>query len=138
MEINYIVVCIAAVLAMVLGFVWYGILFKKKWMEIIGVNMDITPEEQKRIQKKMIPMYLLQFVLVLLQVYVLAHFVQQFGIDMSFGTAIWIWIGFVMPTIASGVMWTNTSKNMKLMQFLIHVGYNLVVFALFGFLLGIG
>jgi hypothetical protein len=51
MNINYWAVLVCGVLSMVIGFVWYGPLFGKKWMEIVGATFkDI--EERKRMQKE--------------------------------------------------------------------------------------
>jgi len=37
-EINGWAVLVCGVVAMALGFVWYGPLFGKKWLELIGSN----------------------------------------------------------------------------------------------------
>lgn len=38
MLINYYAVVASSVLAMVVGAIWYGPLFGKKWLEITGAN----------------------------------------------------------------------------------------------------
>lgn len=136
MEINYISILVCGVVAMIVGFIWYGPLFGKKWMEIIGAP-EVDEQKKKEMQKGMMPMYILQFVLVLGQVYVLSHFVKGWAGATGIETAVWIWLGFVMPTIAASVMWTNESKNMKIARFGIQAGYQLVLFVIFGFVLGV-
>jgi hypothetical protein len=43
---------------MVIGAVWYGPLFGKKWMEIIGVSTEDS-EANKKMQKAYMPRYVL-------------------------------------------------------------------------------
>ena len=35
-NINYIAVVVAAVASMAVGFIWYGVLFRKQWMSLMG------------------------------------------------------------------------------------------------------
>ncbi len=37
-EVNYLAIIVGAVFSMILGAIWYGPIFGKKWMEIIGVQ----------------------------------------------------------------------------------------------------
>ncbi len=135
MEVNYIVIIGGAVLSMVVGSIWYGPLFGKKWMEICGVS-DVDVEKRKQMQKEAMPLYGIQFALSILQVYILAHFVQAWEEGSGIGTAVWIWLGFVMPTIAGCSMWNNNSSKVKWAQFLIQSGYQLVMFVIYGYILG--
>jgi Na+/H+ antiporter NhaC len=75
MELNYSVIAGLAVLAMVIGAIWYGPLFGKAWLRVIGADAEDL-EERKKMQKSAAPLYFIQFVLVLFQIYVLAHYVK--------------------------------------------------------------
>lgn len=132
--INYFAVLVCGVLAMVLGYVWYGPLFGKKWMEIIGATKQ-DKAAREAMQKEAGPLYAVQFVLALLQAYILAHFINGWQDASSTTVALWIWLGFVMPTIAAGAMWNNDSKKIKWARFWIQAGYNVVLFIIFGFIL---
>lgn len=132
--INYFAVLVCGVLAMVLGYVWYGPLFGKKWMEIVGVNAK-DKAAREAMQKEAGPLYAVQFVLALLQAYILAHFINGWQDANGTTVALWIWLGFVMPTIAAGSMWNNDSKKVKWARFWIQAGYNVVLFIIFGFIL---
>lgn len=134
MDINYIAVLACAVLAMGLGAMWYGPLFGKQWMRIIGAT-DMDVAARKAMQKNALPLYLVQFVLVLFQVYVLAHFIRGWSDVSWIENVLWVWAAFVMPTVAAGAMWSNDSRQVMWARFLIQAGYYLVLFLVFGFVL---
>lgn len=135
MEINYIAVVVCAVLSMVLGYVWYGPLFGKKWMEITKMDRK-TEEERKEMMKDTPKLYAAQFLISLGQVYVLAHFIKAWSDASGVETALWLFAGFVLPTVAAASMWTADSKEVRWARFLIQGGYYLVLFAVFGYILG--
>lgn len=135
MEVNYVTILIAAIISMVVGALWYGPLFGKKWLEIIGATADDLARREA-MQKAARPLYAIQFALSLLQVYVLAHFVEAWEDGTGVGTAVWIWLGFVMPTVAGSSMWNNNPNRMKWAMFLIQAGYQLVMFIIYGWVLG--
>lgn len=137
MHIALVFVC--AVIAMVLGFIWYGPLFGKLWARVVGMDLStMTPESKKEMQKKMAPVYLLNFILVVVTAFVFdifmgaAHITSPMvGVKLAF----WIWLGFVMPTIAGQAMWSNKPKNLAWAMFLTSAGYQLVLFIIFGIIL---
>lgn len=134
LAINYWAIASGAVLSMIIGAIWYGPIFGKKWMEIAGVN-PADEETIKKMQKSAAPLYFVQFVLTLFQVLVLAHLVADTNIVGGLERSIWIWAAFVIPTLAGAVMWTNESGKLKWTRFLIQGGYQLVIFIVFGLLL---
>ncbi|MFO7669694.1 MAG: DUF1761 domain-containing protein [Bacteroidales bacterium] len=133
-EVNYWAVASGAVLSMVIGAIWYGPVFGKKWMEILGVN-PADKEAIKKMQKSTGPLYAAQFLLTLFQVLVLAHLVADTKIAGGIERSLWIWAAFVIPTLAGAVMWTNDTGKLKWTRFLIQGGYQLVIFIVFGTLL---
>jgi hypothetical protein len=134
MNINYWAIASGALLSMIIGAVWYGPLFGKKWIEIIGTN-PADPEARKKMQKTAGPLYAVQFVLTLFQVLVLAHLVADTNKAGGLERSLWIWAAFVIPTLAGAVMWTNDNARFKWARFLIQGGYQLVIFIVFGLLL---
>ncbi len=136
MDINYWAVLVCAVLAMVIGHVWHGPLFGKKFMQAMGFVMPTDPAAMKEAMKGMWKMYVSQFILVLFQVYVLVHYILGWKEASGVTNALWIWAGFVIPTMAGLYMWSNKSKKDKWTLFLIGAGYQLVLFVVFGFILG--
>lgn len=134
MAINYWVVITGAVFSMILGAIWYGPIFGKKWMEIIGIDPN-DEEAKKKMQKSAGPLYIVQFLLTLFQVLVLSHLIADTQIVSGLERSLWIWGAFVIPTLAGAVMWTNTSRKLKWSRFLIQGGYQLILFIVFGLLL---
>ena len=134
--INYWAILTGAVLSMVLGFVWYGPLFSKKWMEIIGINPR-NKVKIKAMQKHSRPLYLVQFLLTLFQVLVLAHLIADTQIVDGIARALWICAAFVIPTLAGTIMWTQKPKILKWQQFLIQSGYQLIMYTIYGIILQI-
>lgn len=134
LSVNYIAIFVGAVLSMVIGAIWYGPLFGKKWMEIIGVN-PVDLEARKNMQKNAISQYGVQFILTLFQVLVLAHLIADTTRASGVERALWIWVAFVIPTLAGAVMWTNEPTKNKRARFLIQGGYQLIIFVIFGLLL---
>lgn len=133
-EISYINILISAVIAMVLGTVWYGFIFKKQWMEVMGVS-GMTDEEQKVMYKKTIHLHIIQFLLVLFQAYTLSIYINGFDVISGFSNSIRIYLGFVIPILAGSSMWSGDSKRISWMRFLIQAGYQLVLFVIFSFIL---
>jgi hypothetical protein len=133
-SINYWAIATGAILSMVIGAIWYGPLFGKKWMEIVGVNPSDL-DARKKMQKSAGPLYGVQFVLTLFQVFVLAHLIADTELVGGLERSLWIWAAFIIPTLAGAVMWTNENSKLKWARFLIQGGYQLVLFILFGLLL---
>ncbi len=136
MGINYWAVLACAVASMVIGAIWYGPLFGRKWMAINGANPDDIARREE-MQKAAGPLYGVQFLLSLLQLYVLAQLIVWTGAESK---AVWVaffmWLGFVMPTVAGLSMWTAQPAKVKWATFLISSGYQFVSFFVFGFILG--
>lgn len=135
MQINFLAVLVCSALSMILGFIWYGPLFGKKWMQITGVD-KVDVERRKEMMKNVWKLYLLQFFLVLFQVYVLAHYILGWQEASGVENSLWIWAAFVVPVIAGASMWNNDSAKISWARFLIQAGYQLVLFVIFGLILG--
>ncbi|MEK7645070.1 MAG: DUF1761 domain-containing protein [Patescibacteria group bacterium] len=138
MEINHWIVLGCAVLSMVVGGLWYGPLFGKQWMALMG-GTDNCVGGNGAMWKKMMPLYLIQFVLTLFQLYVLVYMVtaaEYAFTTSSVATALWLWAAFIMPTVAGATMWTGDTTSAKWSKFLIQAGYQFVIAALFGIIFG--
>lgn len=134
MDINYLAVLVCGILSMILGSVWYGPMFGKKWIEIIGAT-DEDLERRKEMQKNARPLYFVSFVLSIFQAAVLAYYINALGTLSGVVNALLIWAAFVMPTVAAGSMWNNDSARISWMRFLIQASYYLVLFIVFALVL---
>jgi len=133
-SINYWAIITGAVLSMVIGGIWYGPIFGKKWMELIGVDPSDS-DAGKKMQKTAGPLYAIQFILTLFQVLVLAHLIADTTTVGGLERSLWIWGAFIIPTLAGAIMWTGETGKMKWSRFLIQGGYQLLMFIVYGLLL---
>lgn len=135
-DVNYAVVFGGVILSLIVGSIWYGPLFGKKWMEICGITSR-TKEDQKKMQQEALPLYGIQAAITFVQLYVLAHFIQAWEDQTGIERALMLWIGCVVPTIAGSVMWNNNPTSLKRASFLIQAGYHGVMFVIYGLMLGL-
>lgn len=109
--INYWAVLVATVAAIVLGTAWYGPLFGKQWMRIVGISMgEMTPA----VKQSMMKSYAILAITTFVMAFVLAHalsfaseITEAEGVLASVTTAIWVWLGFIVPVTLSSVLWEN-------------------------------
>jgi hypothetical protein len=135
-EINLLSILLCAVAAMVLGMIWHGqALFGNKFMKAMGADMNMSKEKMAEIQKKMWQLYILQFVLVFFQAWVLAHFIAAWDSVSGITTSLWIWAGFVLPTTAGACMWSARPRKDAWTMFWISAGYSFLLFIAFGLII---
>src|SRR3989338_1225191 len=137
MGINYWAVLVCAVFSMVLGSLWYGRLFGKAWMKIMGVDAkDVSAN--KKIKKGMWMLYLTQFILTLFQVYILANLLITIpSVMVGVLFTVLVFLAFVIPTLAGNAMWSTKPRKIAWAQFGIQFGYQLILFVVFGFVLSV-
>lgn len=123
--INYWAILGAAVSMMVVGSLWYGPIFGKPWMKLAG----ISKESQKDEKGLSMPAAMgLMFVCALVISDVLAHLIVATAAQTegdALMLAFWAWLGFIVPTFASFVLFER--RPFKL--YLINIGQYLVSFA---------
>lgn len=121
-SVNYTAVVVAAVVNMVLGFLWYSpMLFAKQWMELSGISAKDMEAKKSGMNKT----YVLMFVGALVTMYVLSMFVHFTGANTYMTgakTGFWAWLGFVAPMMLSGMLFEG--QPFKL--YAIKTGYHLV------------
>ncbi len=137
MEVHFLPILVCAIISLILGSLWYGPIFGKAWMRLMKVDEDCMsdPIKRKAAQKQAMPLYVLQFVLSLIQIWVLANFIVSGATSSGMVTSIWIFTGFILPMAAQGSMWNNDTKKDNWTRFFIVAGFNLVLFILLGIIL---
>lgn len=135
--INYLAVIVATVVAMVLGFLWYGPLFGKPWMQLMGFTKESI---EKAKGKGMGKTYALMMLGALVMAYVLAHslvfastYTETTGAIAGVMVGFWSWLGFVAPVMMGAQLWEG--KPWKL--FAIQGGYYLVSLVSMGVILAV-
>ncbi|MCK9360950.1 DUF1761 domain-containing protein [Patescibacteria group bacterium] len=133
--INYLAVIVAAIASIAIGFAWYGPLFGKPWMKIMGFSKDSMTKAQK---DSMMKNYILMTIGTLVTAYVLAHttefgmsYTRTYGVAGGLMSGFWVWLGFMAPIHMGDQLWGG--KPWKL--FAITAGYSLVSILVMGVIL---
>ncbi len=140
-EVNYIAVLIAGIVPMIVGAIWYGPLFGKRWLEYME-----TTEEEIRKDFNPVKTYGVSFLLALITAYILAQLLAGMGgpgnVSSMTGSggngmvglhlALMALIAFVLPVAYQSVAFEGRKSGL----FWLSLGYNGV--ALFGQALVIG
>ena len=111
-DINYLAILVSGVATMVLGFIWYGPLFGKRWSTLMGYNIS-DPQKMAQMQKAATPAYIASFITSLIQAAVLAGFLAIIGPSSAtiiFGTAFCLWLGFIATIQLTQIMFSQKPK----------------------------
>ena len=131
MGVNLLAVLVAAIAAMVVGFLWYSpLLFAKPWMMLMGYDPN-DKAKMEEMQKSVGPSYAISFVASLVSAFVLAKIVDISTVNsalygMKIGFA--IWLGFVTTVQLTAKLFGNQPTKL----YLINTGYQLVCYLAMG------
>ncbi|MBP7056924.1 DUF1761 domain-containing protein [Candidatus Gracilibacteria bacterium] len=120
--INYVAVLLAAVVAMIVGSLWYSpLLFGQRWAsEMMWGKKTPAP-----VKSEMISAMVGMFLGAIVMSYVLAYMFLAVGVATLVGAltvAAWLWLGFVVVPAASMVLFEKRSLSL----FMITIGNFLV------------
>lgn len=136
-EVNYIAVFVSAFLSMILGTIWYGPLFGKPWMKMMGIKKeDMNGVSSSEMGK----LYGIQFLGSVIMAFVLAHslvfaksYLSLSGVQAGLQSGFWNWLGFIAPVTLGSVLWER--RPWKL--WLINNSYYLTLLAMMGVVLSV-
>lgn len=133
--VNYLAVLASTIVMMALGSLWYGPLFGKQWMALMGFDPARIADMQAKGAAAMWKSYAIMALGALLMSYVLQHalifataYLGTTGVGGGFQVGFWNWLGFVAPVMVGSVIWEG--KPWKL--FIINAGYYLVGLLIIG------
>ncbi len=132
--INFVAVVVTAVITMVIGGLWYSVIFGKQWMALAGIKM--TEKDKAEMKKKAGPAYLMGFVVALVSSFVLALVITLANaVTILDGVlvGVLVWFGFVATVHIGSVLWER--KSWKL--FFINTMYSLVTLVISGAILAV-
>lgn len=120
---------IAAIVSGALGFVWFGPLFGKQWVALVGMPTDA--ESKKKGMKRM-PLYMfLNFVANFLLASVLFMLLKLLG-AYSFGTAfpiaLVLFIGFILSSEITSVLWNGKKPREQFRMWALSIGFQVAMF----------
>lgn len=126
MDLNYISILVATVVQFICGAVWYSIFFSKLWGRIHGFD-KLSKEVQQKMMGEMGPYYFLQLVVTILSTFVLALFMEAMPHDWNaFGMAGFFWLGFILPTQVSSVIFGGTERQWIVKKIAVQAGASLL------------
>lgn len=132
--VNYFAVVLAAVVAFMFGWLWYGVLFSKSWLSAVGKT-----EEEVKGDGNMSPIpFVISFVALLIMAWVLAGVIGHLGsgqVTLKNGviSGAFLWLGFVVTTLTV----TYAFQGAKRALTLIDGGHWLGVLLLQGTVIGV-
>ncbi|MCC7019078.1 MAG: DUF1761 domain-containing protein [Ardenticatenales bacterium] len=132
-HVNWIAIVVCVVAAMALGFVWYGPLFGKLWLELMGWGTK-NEAELKEMQSKAMPGYAVMAVGAAVMALVLQAVLHATGaatVGAAVIVAALLWLGFVATSTLGTAMFSDTDKRL----WALNEGYVLVQMVLFAVIL---
>lgn len=108
-QINYVGVIAAVVVAMIIGSIWYSRLaFGKRWRKLEKIDDKAA---KKNALIGMVGMVVISF----LVAYILAHvtylsnnfYFENSYLSSAITTALWMWLGFVLPVVAGNSLFNQ-------------------------------
>ncbi|MBC7981501.1 DUF1761 domain-containing protein [Candidatus Parcubacteria bacterium] len=126
MTINYLAIIIATVISFALGSVWFSKLFGKAWMKIHHADAK-SAGDIKMSMKNMWKFMLTEFLLTLvINLFLYLAIIKSFSLRFTLATVFLLWLGFILPTTTSSVLWGNDDKKYMARKILISSTYRLV------------
>ena len=110
MEVNLWAVVAATIAMFAVGAFWYMVPFAKLWGKIHDFD-TLSKKEQDAMAAKMGPWYGVQLVVTFITAYVLAHFIATNPSVPSWKIAFFVWLGFVLPTTASNMIFGGSKPG---------------------------
>lgn len=129
-HVNYLAILTSGVVVFILGGLWYSVIFKKAWINLMGI-----PEEKMKEGSGAMPLLFLgAFVCGLLISYIMAIVINHFSPFSAMRGAMvgtMMWLGFAASTSFATAIFSMTKKPL----WLINTSYNWVCFVVVGIIL---
>ena len=126
MYLNYWAILGAAVLQFIVGAIWYSLLFGKLWGKMHGFD-NLPKETQQKMMKEVGPFYIVQFIVTIVTTFILAIFITYLPADWNpYAMAGFFWLGFVVPTQVSSVIFGGTPGKWIVKKIAVQAGASLI------------
>ena len=133
-----------AIIAAVVGTFWYSLATPMGKLHMRSLGFDkLSKEEQehkiKEAKPRMWKMYLGQLILSFLTAFAVVYIVTTglkngLSLGMAVGFVLVNWLCFIVPTIGSGIIWSNCDRKIAWKKFVSDVLSNLVTLLLIAWL----
>lgn len=125
MTLNYFTIFLATLAQFIVGAIWYTPIFGKLWGKIHGFDTQ-SKEVQAQMMKSMGPLLAAQFIMTILTSLAIALLVRALPTDWNlFVTVGLFWLGFVVPTQVSAVLFGGTDGKWVVKKIAIMTGGSL-------------
>lgn len=118
---HVLAVILASIAEFAIGAIWYMPLFGKQWGEIFEFQ-KMDKKAQQEMQAKMGPFYGLQLLVTIITTVVLSKVMILLPEMSPYMLASMMWIGFVVPTQVSGVIFGGTPPQWIIRKIAIQAG----------------
>jgi len=115
--LNYYAIVLAAVVSFMFGWLWYGVLFSKAWLEAVGKT-----EDELKAADAVSPLpFVISFIALLIMAWVLAGVVGHFGQgQVTFKNGVisgaLLWLGFVITTLTVTYAFQGAKRALTLID----------------------
>jgi hypothetical protein len=136
LTVNWMAVAAATVASFLIGMLWYGPIFGKKWMSLMGYtkktmkSMKMTPMESMSIG--VVGMAISAFVLAHIVALVKIVYPAYPALNAGLFAAGLIWVGFAMTSELGSVTWENRPWAL----FILNSAHNLISLLVMGAIIG--
>lgn len=132
MKINYLAVLVAGLANWLLGWVWYGLLFGNKWMQLMGWDQQkVDAVQQEGATRQMIISLIGALVTALILAMIYARAGVQSWLD-GLKLAALIWLGFVALTGMDSVVYEGRNYGLYQINSTYHLAGLLIAGAILG------
>ena len=127
-SINWLAVLVAIIIRMVIGALWYGPLFGKPWIALVGLTEETLEGQGKAMSLAAVVAVVMSIIMA-----TLVDYVNATNVLGGLFTGFFVWLGFVATTQYQLVLFEYRKPSL----FLINTGYELSTLLAIGVLLAV-
>jgi hypothetical protein len=120
-----IAIALSTITQFIVGAIWYTPLFGKLWGEIHGFD-TLSKKAQKEMMSKMGPIFGVQLVVTIVTAMVLVILNTMLPAYSLYMITMWIWLGFVVPSQVSGILFSGLDEKWMLTKSAVMAGGSFV------------
>lgn len=116
-NINWLAILVATIVAMLIGWLWYGPFFGKQWMKLVKLTKKDTEKAWKKPMMFMIVMAFLQAIIIKHFIIYVIYFYPGIS-ELSAGvlTGFWLFAGVALPLVLSSNMFARRHINLSYIE----------------------
>ncbi len=112
-HINYLAVAVATIVGYVIAFLWYGVVFKNKWMQLTGIT-EMKPSA-KNVVLALVGTWFMSWVLDHAIIFGNAY-LHTSGVSGGLMCGFFNWLGFIMPLTLTSVLYEKRKWNLWILD----------------------